>query len=387
MIGSAASRGASRLQIFFQLFLARGFNFCKYCAMIHLSPGCPAAQQPKEALTMPLDIVTSKNTDHYEHRELSDIGLFRERGKVRRVPLEAMVPTGHTNEDGSELIDCQSLANYSALINAASGELLDTRPIGKSYNLVPHDMLFAKQAEMLWNSELPTDNVRVIDRIYDGGLKAHRTVLFDDLASDIGKNDDRVQCRMDIFNSVDMSWAFQTFSGAYRDLCRNTLVFGGEKAYHQKRRHTKNLAPEAVINKATMGLEVWQNNRDQMKLWSGSTMSRDDFANVLAGTICQKKTEAAQAGQGSQVNETLMNRLLHGFQQERAELGNTMWAGYNALTDWSTHTDKGWTNGAGQEFVGQKKTAKTHNVQRQRMDMVRSVLTSPAWSSFERVAA
>jgi len=234
---------------------------------------------------------------------------------------------------------------------------------------------------------LPTDNVKVIDRLYDGGLKAHRTVLFDDLASDVGKNGDRVQCRMDIFNSVDMSWAFQIFSGAYRDLCRNTLVFGGEKAYHQKRRHTRNLAPEAVISKATMGLNVWQNNRDQMRLWSGSAMSQKDFANVLAGTICQKKTEAAQAGQGSQVNETLMNRLLHGFQQERAELGNTMWAGYNALTDWSTHTDKGWTNGAGQEFVGQKKTAKTHNVQRQRMDMVRSVLTSPAWSSFERVAA
>lgn len=336
---------------------------------------------------MPLDIVTTKNNDIHEHHELSDISLFRERGKVRRVPLEALVPTGHANEDGSELIDCQSVSNYSALINAATGELLDAQPIGKSYNLVPHDLLYAKQAEMLRDSELPTGNVKVIDRLYDGGLKAHRTVLFHDLASDVGKNGDRVQCRMDVFNSVDKSWAFQTFSGAYRDLCRNTLVFGGEKAYHQKRKHTRNLAPEAVINKATMGLNVWQNNRDQMKLWSASTMSRDDFANVLAGTICQKKTEAAQAGQGSQVNETLLNRLLHGFQQERAELGSTMWAGYNALTDWSTHTDKGWTNDAGQEFVGQKKTARTHNVQRQRMDMVRNVLASPAWNSFERVAA
>lgn len=339
---------------------------------------------------MPLDIVTTHNSDTYEHHRLDDCSLFTERGKVRRVPIDALLskpdltPTGEVIQ---EIVTPKRLDGYSALINAASGELLDTRPIGKSYNLVPHDLLFAKQADMLWDSELPTDNVRVIDRLYDGGLKAHRTVLFDDLASDVGKNGDRVQCRMDIFNSVDMSWAFQIFSGAYRDLCRNTLVFGGEKAYHQKRRHTRNLAPEAVISKATMGLNVWQNNRDQMRLWSGSTMSRDDFANVLAGTICKKKTEAAQAGQGSQVNETLMNRLLHGFQQERAELGNTMWAGYNALTDWSTHTDKGWTNGAGQEFVGQKKTAQTHNVQRQRMDMVRSVLTSPAWSSFERVAA
>ena len=339
---------------------------------------------------MPLDIVTTKNKDIHEHFELSDISLFRERGKVRRVPIEALIgkpdltPTG---EGIREIVEPQRLYNYSALVNAASGELLDTPPIGKTYNLVPHDLLFAKQAEMLRDSELPTRNVKVIDRLYNGGLKAHRTVLFDDLANDVGKNGDRVQCRMDIFNSVDMSWAFQVFSGAYRDLCRNTLVFGGEKAYHQRKKHTRNLAPEAVINKATLGLSVWQNNRDQMTRWSKSAMSANAFANVLAGTICRKKTEAARAGHGSQVNENLMNRLLHGFQQERQELGDTMWAGYNALTDWSTHTDKGWTNAKGQEFVGQKKTAQTHMVQRQRMDMVRNVLESSAWNSLERVAA
>ena len=54
---------------------------------------------------------------------------------------------------------------------------------------------------------------------------------------------------------------------AYRDLCRNTLVFGGEKAHHQKRKHTKNLSVGALISKAAMGLEFWQNNRDQMQLW------------------------------------------------------------------------------------------------------------------------
>ena len=225
---------------------------------------------------MPLDIVTTHNSDTYEHHRLDDCSLFTERGKVRRVPIDALLskpdltPTGEVIQ---EIVTPKRLDGYSALINAASGELLDTRPIGKSYNLVPHDLLFAKQADLLWDSELPTDNVKVIDRLYDGGLKAHRTVLFDDLASDVGKNGDRVQCRMDVFNSVDMSWAFQIFSGAYRDLCRNTLVFGGEKAYHQKRRHTRNLAPEAVISKATMGLNVWQNNRDQMRLWSGSALS------------------------------------------------------------------------------------------------------------------
>jgi len=192
---------------------------------------------------------------------------------------------------------------------------------------------------------------------------------------------------MDVFNSVDKTWAFQVFSGAYRDLCRNTLVFGGEKAYHQSRKHTKNMNPAAMMNKGILGLDVWTNNREQMKLWSGSTMSRDDFANVLAGTICQKKTEAAEAGQGSLVNESKMNRLLHGFQQERPELGSTMWAAFNALTDWSTHTNAVWTDDKGVDRVSGKRGHKVHDVQQFRMKEVRRVLASPAWSSFERMAA
>ena len=56
----------------------------------------------------------------------------------------------------------------------------------------------------------------------------------------VGRNNDEVTCRLDVFNSVDMSWAFQVFSGAYRTLCRNTQVFGGEKSYQQKHLHTSN---------------------------------------------------------------------------------------------------------------------------------------------------
>ena len=48
--------------------------------------------------------------------------------------------------------------------------------------------------------------------------------------------------------------AFQVFSGAYRDLCRNTLVFGGQKAYHQQAKHTRNLSTTALMTKAKL---VW----------------------------------------------------------------------------------------------------------------------------------
>ena len=109
------------------------------------------------------------------------------------------------------------------------------------------------------------ENVEVCDRVYQEGLRVHRTIYFHDLVdrsrTRSGQQDDS-RCRLDIFNSVDKSWTLQVFSGAYRDLCRNTLVFGGEKAYHQKAKHTKEHEYRRTNNKGVLGLEMWDSQRE-----------------------------------------------------------------------------------------------------------------------------
>ena len=157
--------------------------------------------------------VIEVNTDLnvVEHNDPSNIELFTRRGSVRRVPIEAII-TRDTHP--YEVCEPVPMPDYSALQNTASGAILKTRPIGKTYNLVPHDKLFRRQAELLNESDLPLSNVKVIDRVYDDGLRAHRTIHFNDLQTTIGDSSDSVNCRMDVFNSVDMSWSFQIFSGA-----------------------------------------------------------------------------------------------------------------------------------------------------------------------------
>ena len=182
----------------------------------------------------------------FEHNDPANVDLFNQLGAVRKIPIEALRQT----VEGSTMIEEPvAMPNYSALQNAVTGDVLDVAPIGRSYKLEPHDRLFAKQAHLLGESDLPLGDVSVVDRLYEGGLRAHRTIHFNDLQTTVGDSSDLVRCRMDIFNSVDKSWCFQIFSGAYRDLCRNTLVFGGEKSYHQKAKHTKNLSVEAMITK------------------------------------------------------------------------------------------------------------------------------------------
>ena len=128
-----------------------------------------------------------------------------------------------------------------------------TCPVNATYSFKPHDVVFADQVVQLHRSTLPVDNVTVVDRLFENGL-AYRTVVFNDMGESVSEARDLARRRFDIFNSVNKTWAFQVFSGAYRDPCRNTLVFGGLKAYHQKRKHTSGLDTGAMTSKAISGL-------------------------------------------------------------------------------------------------------------------------------------
>lgn len=309
----------------------------------------------------------------YDHNDPFDLSLFTERAVFERVPIAAEIDEPYYDDT---IVHSVGLDNYHAIFNKATGQLVDMRPIPKTYQLVPHQDMMKVQAQQLEDSPLG-GRLRVVDRLFEAGKKAHRTIYFEDLKADVRsrQGSDSVVPRLDVFNSIDMSWSFQVFSGAYRDLCRNTLVFGGEKAYHQKRRHTRNLDTSALTGKAVLSLDMFQNQREQMDRWASLGLSSRQFVDVLSETICKRKARPSD-GEEQPVNKSLLNYLGDQFEEEAKELGETMWAGYNALTHWSTHTlEKG------------REKQKQHDAQRKRADMVRDVLTSEPWQVLEGVAA
>ena len=315
------------------------------------------------------------------HRNIEDVSLYEKFGKIRRVPIDALTSWTDRTVHGEpirEIVEPTRLDDCHALQNTATGGLLNVRPVGKSYALVPHDGLFKAQADLLAASDLPLDNVEVVDRIFEEGARVHRTIYFHDLKSQSvtrGGEADVVRCRMDMFNSVDMSWALQIFSGAYRDLCRNTLVFGGEKAYHQRKIHRGAVSPEAMIAKATMGLSMWQDQRDVMDRWRNSPLTDRQFADILKETICRKNTKAAETDERLSVNERRLNWLLERFEEERRELGQTLWAGYNALTHWATHLPDAHDRG------------RAERKRYTRNEQVRQIVDGPSWRYLEGLAA
>jgi hypothetical protein len=82
---------------------------------------------------------------------------------------------------------------------------------------------------------------------------------------------------------------------------------------------------------------MWQDQRDVMDRWRNSPLTQKQFADIVKETICRKNTKAAEADERLSVNESRLNWLLERFEEERRELGLTLWAGYNALTHWATH--------------------------------------------------
>ena len=159
----------------------------------------------------------------------------------------------------------------------------------------------------------------------------------------------------------------------------NTLVFGGEKAYHQKA-HQKS-QPGGIDRQGNDGSGLLAEQREEMDRMRQTPLTRDQFGLILANTICAKPGAPKIEGVSIPVNERLLGYLLHRYDEEVAELGHTQWAAYNALTHWSTHTDTEWTTSEGKTYQTGKKDARTHMVQRKRSDDVRTVLDSLVWQA------
>ena len=311
----------------------------------------------------------------FEHNDIGNLDAFAD-CRTFKSPIRTI---------GGELIP-----DYFALVNEEH-EPLPARPVSKSYKLVSHLEMYDQQAKQLKESSLPTNNVWVKDTVLDGGLRATREIHFNDLRLDLpaeGKFFDPMVARMDTINSVDMSWAFQAFAGAYRNYCRNTQVFGGEKVYHAKRKHTRNLSPESITANSIVGLDTFSNNRDYFRRMQTIDLNRDEWREIMETTLCRNTSRGAVAttDQSKKVNVALLGQMLHRYDQETAELGSNLWAGYNALTAWSTHVteDANWVDEDGKDRSRKARTTDANrvpHVQLQRQAKVRDVMNSDAWTA------
>tara|TARA_R100000329_G_scaffold9198_1_gene10422 strand:+ start:158 stop:1210 length:1053 start_codon:yes stop_codon:yes gene_type:complete len=323
------------------------------------------------------------------HKNLKDLSLFD--FGVQEVPLHYYFESKDIN--GNDVGVERVAEGKKAIIRSDTGDFIGNH--SNKYKTVPHYSLYKKHVEkLLDNKNIDTDNVDIIDATWDNGAKARRTIHFNSHDYKV-KDGDIVQLRTDIFNSLDGSWAFQTFTGAYRSLCLNTLVFGGQKFYHERRKHTGGLSIASALSKINGTLDVFETQGDKFKLWSNAKVTDNQVAKLLADTVAYKKSRTVETLKdldktSANINTRLSDYLLYRYEQEQGSLGKTLWALYNAVTHWSTHTDETWetVNKKGEvvELSTGRKGSQKANVQKEREIAVRNMLDSDSWKNLEDLA-
>jgi len=313
------------------------------------------------------------------HDNLMDVSLFD-------MPIKKAV-NPKIILDNEEGIPTSTMMNDQVVVYRPDTMEILGRSRSNKYKIIEPAILFQKHAEKVMSQPNLPKNVIVTDSIYEGGRKQKRTLEYPDLTHVMPDNS-KVNMRSDIFNSVDMSWMYQAFAGAYRDLCRNSLVFGGQRMYHVKQKHTTGLNVSATLNQVTKTIQMFNENKELMDKMIKQEISLEQVAYILAQNIAKKKSGLSRYGiqQKVEVNKKLLDYFLYQFDREKGNLGSTVWNLFNALTHWSTHIDDTFERenektGEITEVSMTRAGSKTHTAQVKREDKVREFMNTEDWQN------
>ena len=313
------------------------------------------------------------------HDNLMDVSLFD-------MPIKKAVNPKIILDDENGVKTETTMNDQVVVYRPDTMEILG-RSRSNKYKIIEPAILFQKHAEKVMAQPNLPKNVIVTDSIYEGGRKQKRTLEYPDLTHVMPDNS-KVNMRSDIFNSVDMSWMYQAFAGAYRDLCRNSLVFGGQRMYHVKQKHTTGLNVSATLNQVTKTIQMFNENKELMDKMIKQEVTLDQVAYILAQNIAKKKSGLSRYGiqQKVEVNKKLLDYFLYQFDREKGNLGSTVWNLFNALTHWSTHIDDTFERenektGEITEVSMTRAGSKTHTAQVKREDKVREFMNTEDWQN------
>ena len=272
----------------------------------------------------------------YEHNDLNDLDFFQQH-QVHKEPLQTL--------------DDRPVDNAFALIREDGSLASDTAVTG-TYTLTNHFDLYSKHNDIIEGSNLPYHNVKVIDEVTPNGLKARRSVRYLDTARDVVKANDPITCRSDVVNSVNQTWAFQMFSGAYRSFCENSMVFGGDKIAYAKQKHSRHFDPMLLLRTANETLQDYEKNSERFREWNSVTVTDEMAMKFLADNFCvYPETELRQRAaemvgatdEDIKYNKKKLATMLVLWNQYKSQLGTNKWALYNAITHYATHTHETYT--------------------------------------------
>jgi hypothetical protein len=208
---------------------------------------------------------------------------------------------------------------HKGIVRVDTGEVLAIH--GEGYKLTPNEAIMTQFVDALSSSGLTLDGAMVQSKVSHEGARMFSKIILPAHKVEIAPGD-CVDLQISVVNSYDGWTALRSIFGGFRILCSNGLVVG-TKMWEGYGRHTQNLDISATARRLQNVAQSYENVSDVWSKWANSTILEGQWEQVVDVVAPTEKAK-----------ETLLNQ----FVAEKVELGSTVWAAYNALTHWSTHT-------------------------------------------------
>lgn len=262
--------------------------------------------------------------------------------------------------------DRVDIPDHSVLVRTDTEQPLSI--VGNRYEPTQFHDIIEKQTEGLEKSGLlKNSNFICKDFLYDGGRRFKREVIMKDLTIE-PKVGDLVQFTQTAKSSHNGSLCNISDSTPKRLACDNGML----QAIWQlvfAFRHTAGFDVENLVSIFNSSTEKFFEMEPYFKSMTKTKMSISDVERLLKKTICKRK---ATKKKNIDHKEKLFSWLLAQYKKEAVNLDDTVWAFYNALTNWATHP----------ELYDYKEDSKFYNIEESNKNQVLLFFQSPAWTHF-----
>jgi len=244
--------------------------------------------------------------------------------------------------------------------------------VGSKYELDPYinHVTAVTQAvtEMIDTDQLDGYNASAGFKVYEGGRKMNLTIDFPNHTIK-PQIDDIVKFQFKDSDSYNQTWARRLNYQGFRLWCLNGCTTSAfNLGFYSK--HTKSISSDEstvrMIRNMRAAIVAFKSDEQDFKKWATTHVERNDVLGVFKKTLASY--ENAKTGD-TKVSANKMRDLKTTLQTNTNELGWTVWAAYNAATEWASHLNRG-----AREVKGSY-----HNVERTRQTDVAKMLRSNPW--------
>jgi len=233
----------------------------------------------------------------------------------------------NSNEESRQEIE---IPNRYALINEATKQPLSV--VSNKYKLRTYRALVWKVSNAIREANM-TDNITIKDWVNPNGTKFKRDVYFWNNGIPVKDNyKEKAVPHLRIYASYDSSWAEQIIFGSVYVLCMNGLV-RPEWQFKVYNKHSAANDTDYTVEMFKQGLNAQKDLGNELFKYIQRKVSNNEVEYLFKNTIAKLET-TLNAGRFS---DNVMYDLSNLWDKYRNSYGNTVFAVYQAVTDWSSH--------------------------------------------------